>query len=432
MATSGDDGGHRRDNQTTRLDPPHLRSIPATPSPSPPVLDNNHQAHDLVSQLVAHTNMGPDSCDVEAELSSSATSSDLEALRAAADEVKYEEQVIFKPFQELFKTPIRLEYGTGSNDAYTVHLELLNCSSTKFHALFQSTEPLKQSFQKIMSTKRELEILIGETDAESFDKSCRSRAFVLMLPILFKFPLEDHHKDLEHAVDETVDKLFTDKENHLCPPSTGGLKKKLYKEDTVTQRVRRLSNVGVRALSQKMIGFLDDIRLQESALAYKDPVKAAAQGRIILPNADENTLSRITRWVYNKELFCQDARDLCQIRAVAEELGLIDLAETCLSRLSSSASAEIERAHLEGKDLCSMFSSNTDLKPGAPFSFLWSVFRHVMESDNPPELLQELVVNSLALERDGRLFKFMAKRLNGTMKDRIINALYEKNNAPFG
>lgn len=253
-----------------------------------------------------------------------------------------------------------------------------------------------------------------------------------MGPYLNRFPLHEYHRGVHEEMHGALDTLFMDKDNHVIPIANARSKKELYKDESLPHRVKHLSAIGVRTLSHEFVVILKDIVRKERKAARTDSTKAAAQRRIVLQTGDGYTLSRVMHWLYYQKLVCEDADDLCRIRDVAEELRLTNLAQTCLFKLSASASAEITRIRHEGIDLCTVFAPNPEhQKPGAPFTFLRSVFSHVLNSTNSPEVLQDLLIDAITRERNSKLFKAVSKKLSSEMKDKLIVALFARDDTAY-
>ncbi|KAH7130150.1 hypothetical protein B0J11DRAFT_566233 [Dendryphion nanum] len=348
------------------------------------------------------------------------------------------EHIEFKPFQyrELLRTPIQIIYGQDRKDTYTVHLELLRCYSRVVHSLFDSAEEKAIQYQQATKLRKDLKNLLPpKTATEEFDKSKANQALTIIHRLIKSYPLIEYQKRIQNLISTYLDQAFADKANHQVPPTSGSTKKKsLYQEEAIEHRLQHLSIPGVLVVGQGVFEILRRIKLKEKELATQDRAKAAAQRNIYLPNTEESTLNSVVHWIYRGELRFENASNLCKVQSLAEELSIRDLAESCLSKLYTSARDALKRCYDEGIGIQTLLIgsegtevlSPTSLNSTQPNNMFHTVFMHALTTENAPDLLQELVADSIAFEGDSGLYDLLEKYIKPSMQSRIVRKLLTK------
>jgi hypothetical protein len=171
-----------------------------------------------------------------------------------------------------------------------------------------------------------------------------------------------------------------------------------------------------RLLWQVKLGEKDEVRTSK--------INAAALGRVILGDVEEKTVLALTTYIYKGTLQLDSADDLCKIHALTEQLGLDDLAETCLEKLANATREVIEIAAARGMSLQEVLnmtrsavtdSSHDEVHDLHPFFDVVSVvFSFVLKNKTPPDVLKRIVLEAIADSGDVALTEMALEMMNGS------------------
>ena len=245
-----------------------------------------------------------------------------------------------------------------------------------------------------------------------------------------KFPLLEYQTAIKKALEATTDEQFQDSKLWKVPPSSGGLKRADYPSSVIVPRLKLMKPEAVLAVLSRLYRALRKIKTQEEDKASRDSIKAAAQRRVILPYVDEDIVGSLLHWIYNNELHFLDAAHLCNICEMAERLGLQELTDSCLAKLSSAASAALEHAgaaNIPLRDLLEEIQTAVDSGTEAardPLSgVVRIVFTFVLRQKCPPAILKHLVIEAVANSADPSVVDTSLGMMTGEMKDQLCMAL---------
>jgi hypothetical protein len=242
------------------------------------------------------------------------------------------------------------------------------------------------------------------------------------------FPLLEYQNQIRHAIEVTTDEHFQETKWWKAPPSTGGVKKKDYPISSALQRLQLMKAEVVLAVIERLHLALWKTKTLEDSKASTDVIKAAAQHRIILPNADQDTVASLVHWVYNSELQFLNAAHLYRIYGMAECLGMQELAEDCLSKLSIAASTAIDDAQIAGvplQDLLDGITTDGDAHEANNLlsDVVRTVFTSVVQQKQPPAVLKHLVIEAVANSSDPSLVETLLLTMASRLKDELCMAL---------
>jgi hypothetical protein len=224
--------------------------------------------------------------------------------------------------------------------------------------------------------------------------------------------------------------LFEDKKMIKGALSNGSLKKKDFKERDLLDRLQELNPEGVRILLQALVKKLYDIKSKEVLEAQLNIVKAAAQRRILLPGYNRETILSVNDWIYDCPLYYTDAQHLCDIYGLSEELGIQDLAATCIKILTTATKSAIQTATSEGVGLRKLLEDGMAaheeqangcgelLDHVVPIVFKFALF-----DVNAPIVLRDMVINAVAESNDIEVFELLRSGLTLEMALQLIKAL---------
>ena len=152
---------------------------------------------------------------------------------------------------------------------------------------------------------------------------------------------------------------------------------------------------------------IKNINRTEVMVTRQNKLRAAAQHRIMLPDFEHETIVYVSNWLYTHELLSVDAKQLCKVYGLAEELGLQVLADSCMSTLSTAADAAIISAKAEGKSVRDLLcepghdsNTGTNRPQDSLAGVVGIVFRYVLKQNNPPVILRKFVIDAIADSQD--------------------------------
>ena len=222
----------------------------------------------------------------------------------------------------------------------------------------------------------------------------------------------EHQIRITHGLEQFFEEtnLFGNKDNLKNPSSTGACRKKEFKERDLMARLQELNANGITIVTRELVYILSDIKRSEKARARQDFLKAASQGRIILHGIKQETVHSVVEWVYTNKLTVKDAEKLYQVLELANDLGIQVLTETCQNMLITAFYSAITHAKAEGTSLHSLLAKDEPSQDcSSSLETLGNVvpivFRNVLKSEKPPKALKDLVIRTLATDKDIRVFR---------------------------
>lgn len=174
---------------------------------------------------------------------------------------------------------------------------------------------------------------------------------------------------------------------------------------------------------------LRKLRAQEKENAKKDPIKAAAQGRLILFNEDGKTIQSLMAWLYQQSLNHENADHLYAIYRLAAKLGIEVLAERCLDKLCKDTVDGLEKArsqnlplqYLLGYGISAKFEGKVPTM--AVDNVVAIVFKHVTKDQDLPERLLQIFVDAMAESLDMELWALLKDVLGRDKMAALIQAM---------
>jgi hypothetical protein len=209
------------------------------------------------------------------------------------------------------------------------------------------------------------------------------------------------------------------------------LKRNDYPVPRVLERLQLMKAEAIFAVVARLCKALVQIKAKEVKGALENPLKAAAQYRIILPNVSQDVTESVFQWVYFNNLQFVDANHLCNLYSSAKQLDLRELADRCLATLSTAANTTIDRAQAEGVSLLDLLNglpaaaSSTIPENYDPLSdVVGTIFRYVLPQKHPSTVLKTFVIEAIADSANpdlvGTLLQSMA--VDSEMKDELCMA----------
>jgi hypothetical protein len=178
----------------------------------------------------------------------------------------------------------------------------------------------------------------------------------------------------------------------------------------------------VQAVAAKLFARLHAINKAEVKKAELDPLKAAVQYRILLPDVEEATVRSLMQWIYRGLLSYEDSEQLFAVQKLASQLGVEALARVCLNQLYNAATDSLQRTSNEGVSLQTLLGHGQD---AVTDDIVRVVFEHAVKEETTPQQLKGLIVNALATSLDTELWQHVKDRINHGMALQVIEAMVE-------
>jgi hypothetical protein len=252
----------------------------------------------------------------------------------------------------------------------------------------------------------------------------------LLSKCLKHYPLLEYQVPLRNRLEKSTDDRFKETKNWKGP-ADANLKRIHFAQ--VLNRLQLLKVEHVITLVQDLYESLRNIKAKEKKKALTDKVKAAAQMRIILPTYDGVTVGCVVSWIYQQKLHFSDAYQLYQIYQLSDMLGVEALAEICVNKMLSAATESIKLATSQGLGLSALLDQDRDQFPtnenrvDDPLAAIVPMlFTRVLKDGKAPDVLQNLVITSIADSRDLDLFYILKDLFGRSMALDLAEALMKR------
>jgi hypothetical protein len=131
------------------------------------------------------------------------------------------------------------------------------------------------------------------------------QASPLIARIYDEYPLSSYRKTIRELVDEAVLDQVS-KRSVIAAQSKTTLQKKDLKGMGIHLRLQGLQSKGVLAVVQQLSKGLREIKYKEKEAAKTNTVKAAAQGKIMVPYAEDRVVRSLVHWTYSQGALTYD------------------------------------------------------------------------------------------------------------------------------
>lgn len=125
------------------------------------------------------------------------------------------------------------------------------------------------------------------------------QAMTLITRIYEHYPQTAYHTTVHQVVDDAILEQVA-KKAMIASNSKTPFQKKELKDMGVLSRLQLLTTKAVLAVAERLSIRLRDIKIKERKAAETSVLKAAAQRRIIVPNADSRTVRSLVQWLYSQ------------------------------------------------------------------------------------------------------------------------------------
>lgn len=191
---------------------------------------------------------------------------------------------------------------------------------------------------------------------------------------------------------------------------------------SIAGRLELLKPLAVQSVAAKLYARLHAIHKSEVKKAAKDPLKAAAQHRILLPDVDESTVRCFMEWIYHAKFMTKGYEQLYSVLKLATQLGVDELASNCLNQLYTAANDSLLYSSTHGVLLQTQLGYGPDADTD---DVVGVVFKHAVKDENTPPKLKNLVVDTLAAGLNTELWMHVKDLVNHGMALQVIEAMID-------
>jgi hypothetical protein len=250
---------------------------------------------------------------------------------------------------------------------------------------------------------------------------------------LLHYPLKEYQTWLaDHLIAVAEKRLFSDPKKLQNGSASPAMKKQAeFRKWDPRTRLQVLNHYGTRLLAGELFNSVLEITEEVKKEAKKNVVMAAAQKRIITHDSDGQTVQAVVRWLYMKDLTYKDAEHLCNICKLANDLGIAELAQSCMAKLYTAAWSSLNNAYERGIPLCELLEGSNDVTiaegdhPGLS-NVVRTIFNYVFSAKGPPSVFVDFVIEAIAARRDERAFEKLCPRMTKETIVRITMAILKQ------
>ncbi|KAF2007633.1 hypothetical protein P154DRAFT_50 [Amniculicola lignicola CBS 123094] len=341
-----------------------------------------------------------------------------------------------RPYQNLMKTSIIIEYGDGFEEHHKVPLEQLTKYSPRLRDLFASAMQLKESYQQARMLRQMVKRLLPR--AISFER-LNNRYIATAVPLVVQchtqYPMLQYQQIFKDKVEKLVDFQFKRKDAFRQPESHAQARKDNCSLSDVRARLQYLSGVAIQEILNELHNSMWRVKEKETRSLRDDSKKAAAHDKIILYGYDAVAVGSLVSWIVNRRLHYETVDELFQLYELADTLGFEDLANTTLNKLSYDVTEAINFAQAHGIALLDVLDS-TNSTPGKYAdkvqkdmqSLLLTVFKHVFVLKKHSGPLRALLVNAVVDSQDLKLYDYLQPEVDVDLAHEINRAFFLRGN----
>ncbi|EUC43023.1 hypothetical protein COCMIDRAFT_7494 [Bipolaris oryzae ATCC 44560] len=323
----------------------------------------------------------------------------------------------FKPHQMLMQTPVEIECGPDLSIKLTIHEELLCCHSKLLEERFTKAKNLRKQFEQTDHLRDQIAAhVFPEVTAEEFAADDHEeKALPLIIRAYERFPMPGYGSAIKRMIDDATKAEVQSKR------IKARMLQDAIREVNTKVRLTYINAFGLHTITEKLFSAIHRINKKEIDIAKHDVMRAAAQKRILIPDAEPDTFQLVMDWIYQGKLDCEDPQQLYNTLQLATRLGVTALSEFCHSKLYNAANDSIQDALANGTSLKTLLGYG--LGPGD--RVLEVVFKHAFKDHDAPKRLREMAVNTLASNLDGELWAEINDVVSHSVALQIIAAMVE-------
>ncbi|KAF1836533.1 hypothetical protein BDW02DRAFT_566960 [Decorospora gaudefroyi] len=331
----------------------------------------------------------------------------------------------FKPLQMLMQTTITIECGPDLQSKLTVHEGCLRCHSKPLDQRYAKAKAMREQQEESKALCKKLAAYVfPELNAREFENNGSEEEVIPLIVSAHEvYPISVYQSGIKKVVDGAVDEQLTQKTN-IKPslpvaPSRKTTPKDITRDMKLQARLALLKPRCVQSVAEQLFIRLHQINKKERSLAKEDPVRAAAQQRLLLPGVAETTVRSLIQWIYQGTLLQEDTEQLYAIMQLAEKLGVEALNEICLTKLYNATSNSLQITSANGIPLRTLLGYSQ----GPTDDVIAVVFKHAIKDETTPKRLLDLVVNTLTANLDMELWLDLKVHVTPDLALQIIEAM---------
>lgn len=230
------------------------------------------------------------------------------------------------------------------------------------------------------------------------------------------YPLPAYHEAIRKLVEVATQDAITS-ENVKTRKSAAATH-----DSDIRARLACIKPRSVYAIVQKLFARLHQIEKKEFEAAKKDPLRAAAQKRIVVPGFEQDAVQFVMQWIYKGALSCEDLQQLYNTLQLASLWGIEALAEFCENKLYTIIkdllqSQPVHCTALQSLFECSLYQNDNSLGV---------IFQLVLKDQNAPKRLQELVIKAVATDLNLTTWPELKPLVSHDTAVKLIGALAQK------
>ncbi|KAI4943367.1 hypothetical protein J4E91_009566 [Alternaria rosae] len=189
---------------------------------------------------------------------------------------------------------------------------------------------------------------------------------------------------------------------------------------SLASRLELLKPQAVQAVAAALFARLHLINKQENRNAEKDPSKAAAQHRIILPDVEESTVRTLMQWMYQNTFPLLGTEQTYAVMKLAQQIGVDALAVQCRKALYNVTNASLRSADADGISFQALLGYGSE---AVKDDIVRVVFKHAIKDESTPKELKSLIIDSLAGYLDPDLWHHVKGLISHRTALQIIEAM---------
>lgn len=196
----------------------------------------------------------------------------------------------------------------------------------------------------------------------------------------------------------------------------------MSQEVDIALRMSYLNSSGVYCVASELYARVHRLIKEWHTKARKNPIVAAAQRRLLLPNVEEAAVTALLSWIYQTPMVSQNAAEMYAVWSLSSDLGVIALAEKSLDQLINDFSGVVQHIEENGVPLHTLVGSGGLDDTNVIEVILDKVFK----DESPAPRLLELVLRTLADHLNSELWAIIKDPIGHTKALGLIDTLIDR------
>ncbi|KAJ6284266.1 hypothetical protein J3E71DRAFT_360410 [Bipolaris maydis] len=300
----------------------------------------------------------------------------------------------------------------------TRHEELLRHHSRVLEERFSKAEPLRELYEQSHALRNKIaaHVFPEVTEDDSEASSHQEQLILLTMSAYDSYPLPAYHEAIRKLIDVATQDAITSK--HV---KTRKFAAATYDSD-IRARLACIKPRSVYAIVQKLFARLHRIEKKEFEAAKKDPLRAAAQKRIVIPGFEQDAVQFVMQWIYKGALSCEDLPQLYNTLQLARLWGIEALVEFCENKLYTIINGLLQSKLGHCTALQSLFECSLNQDDNS----LRVIFQIILKDQNAPKRLQELIIKAVATDLNLETWPKLKPLVSHDTVVKLIGTLVQK------